>query len=235
MRENEKTADAAIEMHPVAVIHTPFSEKFGIPRQSNLAEVEATITFLPDYASPEAVRGLESFSHLWLLWCFSEHVDAAWHPTVRPPRLGGNERVGVFASRSPFRPNPIGLSCVTLINVETETPEGPRLHVRGADLVDGTPILDIKPYLSYTDSHPDATGGFTEEHAFRRLQVQAEESVLSVLPEADRRALLSVLAEDPRPAYQDDPERIYGFRFAGCEVRFRVSGETLYLLSITSA
>ena len=232
MSAENKTTEGTIELRPIATIHSPLREKFGIPRQSGLADVEATITFTKDFASPEALRGMEAYSHIWLVWCFSEHVDSGWHPTVRPPRLGGNERVGVFASRSPFRPNPIGLSCVELIRIETETPEGPRLHVRGADLMDGTPIYDIKPYLPYTDSHPEAAGGFTDETAFTKLTVHADEAVLSSLSGTEQKTLLSLLSEDPRPAYQDDPERVYGFLFGENNVTFRVEGTELYLLHI---
>lgn len=214
-------------MRPIASIHTAFPEKFGIPRQSGLVETRATITFEPAFADPDAVRGLSGFSHLWLLWVFSEHADVPWHTTVRPPRLGGNKRVGVFASRAPFRPNPIGLSCVKLESVEIVPETGPVLTVLGADMKDGTPILDIKPYLSYTDCCPEAVGGFTDRNRYELLHVSVEKELLEHLPEEDAVALINTLAQDPRPHYQNDPSRIYGMTFAGSTVRFSVSGKVL--------
>lgn len=217
----------------IAHIHSDFSTKFGIPRQSGLVEeLTATVVFEPEYRNPDALRGIEGFSHLWLLWQFSAAMRSEWSPTVRPPRLGGNVRMGVFATRSPFRPNPIGLSCVKLLGVEEDPKLGPILRVSGADLMDGTPILDIKPYVPYVDSRPDALGGFAPAAPEQKLTVICPDELLNELPEGSRTALRGVLAEDPRPAYQDDPQRIYGFGFAGAEVRFTVAGETLTVLEI---
>ena len=216
----------------IAHIHTPFAEKFGVPRQSGLAPTAGRIVFAPEYRNPDALRGLEGFSHLWLVWVFDRAARDGWSPTVRPPRLGGNQRMGVFATRSPFRPNPIGLSCVELSGVEWDTTDGPVLHVRGADLVDGTPILDIKPYIPYADSHPDAMGGFASVPAGETLEVVIPPELLARIPEAHREALRGVLAQDPRPHYQKDPERIYGFPFAGMEVRFSVDGTRLTVRDI---
>lgn len=213
---------------PIAVIRTAFPTKFGIPRQSGLVEKpEARILFEDPYRKPEALRGLEGYSHLWLLWLFSESFRENWSPTVRPPRLGGNTRVGVFATRSPFRPNPIGLSCVRLLRIE-----GCELVVAGADLMDGTPILDIKPYLPFTDAHPEATGGFSDAVRENALTVVIPPELAEGLPSELRETLTELLAEDPRPHYQDDPERVYGFPFAGYEVRFRVRGRELTVLSV---
>ena len=213
---------------PIAVIRTPFPTKFGIPRQSGLVEgTTSRILFEEPYRKPEALRGLEGYSHLWLLWLFSGALREGWTPTVRPPRLGGNARVGVFATRSPFRPNPIGLSCVKLLRIE-----GCELVVAGADLMDGTPILDIKPYLPYTDARPDATGGFSDAVRENALTVVIPPKQAEKLPADLRDALTELLAEDPRPHYQDDPERIYGFPFAGYEVRFCVRGGELTVLTI---
>lgn len=212
----------------IARIRSPFPEKFGIPRQSGLVqEAEARIVFEKLFRIADAVRGLEGFSHIWLLWQFSENLRDTWSPTVRPPRLGGNARMGVFATRSPFRPNPIGLSCVRLLEIETDRELGPVLRVAGADLMDGTPIFDIKPYLPYTDSHPEAVGGFTDAAAMERLTVEIAPELLERIEPARRKALLGVLACDPRPRYQDDPDRIYGLSFAGYEVKFRVEGGVL--------
>ena len=216
-------------MRPIARIHSDFQEKFGIPRQSGLADTEATITFFPEYADPEAVRCLECFSHIWLIWCFSEHTDASWHATVRPPRLGGNRRVGVFASRSPFRPNPVGLSCVQLLSVEIVPETGPVLKVRGADLLDGTPIFDIKPYLPYADCIPEATGGFSDTNEDHLLKVQIPKEIADSLPPDMQREVIEILSQDPRPAYQDDPERIYGLQYADRNIRFKVSDHTVYV------
>ena len=220
------------EMTVIARIHTPFAEKFGVPRQSGLAPTEGRIVFAPAYRNPDALRGLEGFSHLWLIWVFDRAERKDWSPTVRPPRLGGNRRMGVFATRSPFRPNPIGLSCVELAAVEWSTPDGPVLHVRGADLVDGTPIFDIKPYIPYGDSHPEAVGGFASAPAGETLTVVIPPELLEQVPESRREALRGVLAQDPRPHYQNDPDRVYGFTFAGMEVRFSVAGTVLTVREI---
>lgn len=218
-------------MHQIAHIHTDFPTKFGIPRQAGMVEgLQGKIVFTPDYRNPDALRGIEGFSHLWLIWEFS--ASNHWSPTVRPPRLGGNVRMGVFATRAPFRPNPIGLSCVRLLRVDWETAQGPVLHVSGADMMDGTPIFDIKPYLPYADVHPEAVGGFTDPLAEAPLQVQIPPQVLAQVPQAQRQTLLQVLACDPRPRYQDDPERVYGMAFGGMDVRFRVEGKTLIVEEI---
>ena len=215
----------------IAHIESDFSEKFGIPRQSGLVEeLTAQIVFTPDYRAPEAVRGLEDFSHIWLIWQFSKAVREHWSPTVRPPRLGGNTRMGVFATRSPFRPNAIGLSCVRLLKVEPNTPEGPVLTVAGADLMDGTPILDIKPYIPYADCQPEATGGFTDTAGDFLLKVEFPPELLEIVPEDRREALIGVLSHDPRPSYQRNAERVYGMEFAGWNVRFRVAGDTLLVV-----
>ncbi len=205
----------------IARLHSDFSTKFGVPRQSGLVEaLRAAVIFEPEFRVPEAVRGLEEFSHLWLIWQFSQNQREDWSPTVRPPRLGGNRRLGVFATRSPFRPNPLGLSAVGLEAVELHTPQGPVLHVSGADLMDGTPIYDIKPYLPYADARPEASAGFTSRVDRARLAVDCPPALLERVPPEKRAALLGVLAEDPRPSYQDDPARVYGMSFAGLEVRF---------------
>ena len=225
-----------LSFHIIARIHTDFATKFGVPRQSGLvAPLQAEIVFEPAYRSADAVRGLEEFSHLWLIWQFSEAVRETWSPTVRPPRLGGNRRVGVFATRSPFRPNAIGLSSVALECVELTADRGPVLHVLGADLMDGTPILDIKPYLPYTDCHPEAAGGFTDRTPRQTLQVEFPEALLARVPEARREALRGVLACDPRPSYQNDPARVYGFGFAGLEVSFRAADGVLTVVDVRPA
>ena len=217
----------------IAHIRSDFQTKFGIPRQSGLVpELRARIVFEPEFRIPEAVRGLEGFSYIWLIWQFSQSVREGWSPTVRPPRLGGNERRGVFATRSPFRPNPLGLSSVRLEKVELDRELGPVLYVSGADLLDGTPIYDIKPYAPYADAHPEALGGFTDQVERRRLKVECPPALLAAVPEEKRPALLGVLAEDPRPAYQADPERVYGMAFARLEVKFTVSGDTLTVLAV---
>lgn len=217
------------EIKIIARIRTPFKTKFGIPRQSGVAaEVKGEIVFEPDYRETEAVRGLEGFSHIWLIWCFTEAVSDKWSPTVRPPRLGGNVRMGVFATRSPFRPNPIGLSSVKLERIEYTADRGPVLHVRGADLMDGTPIFDIKPYVAYADSHPAASGGFTDTAEFKKLRVELDDGVTEPLPEG----LFEVLENDPRPRYHDDPERVYGMEYGGREVKFRVRGDILTVIEI---
>ena len=202
-------------MKVIAKIHSDFTAKFGIPRQSGLVqELSAQIIFEPEYRNPDALRGLEAYSHIWLLWEFSESIRKEWSPMVRPPRLGGNKRMGVFATRSPFRPNPVGLSCVKLDHIE-QTSQGPVLHVLGADLLDGTPIYDIKPYLPHVDSHPEAIGGFAADYENYHLQVECPAELLERIPTNKQKAVLGILAQDPRPSYQDDPERIYGMEFAG--------------------
>ncbi len=223
-------------MKPVARICSDFPTKFGIPRQSGLVDsLSATVVFEPEFRDPEALRGIEGFSHLWLIWEFSEAKRESWSPTVRPPRLGGNTRMGVFATRSPFRPNPIGLSCVRLEGVEVTSDRGTVLHVAGADLMDGTPILDIKPYVPYADCHPDAAEGFTAPGQDYLLEVDIPAELLERVPEERRAALRGVLAQDPRPSYQRDPKRVYGFGFAGLEVRFTVEGSLLRVQDITKA
>lgn len=219
-------------MNVIAHIHTDFTTKFGVPRQAGLIdELEGSIVFTPEYRVADALRGLEGFSHLWLIWDFSEAHRDGWSPTVRPPRLGGNQRMGVFATRSPFRPNPIGLSCVEISRIDLHTPDGPIIYIKGADLMDGTPIYDIKPYLPFTDAHPEARGGFADEtRQQRELAVVVPDSVAARFSAEKLAALRAVLAHDPRPHYHDDPERVYGFEFAGCELHFRVDGDTLTLL-----
>ena len=220
-------------MQVIARIRSEFPTKFGIPRQSGLVpETCATIVFEPEYRSADALRGIEGFSHLWLIWEFSEAIRKDWSPTVRPPRLGGNTRLGVFATRSPFRPNPIGLSCVRLKAVRKTEHEGTVLLVSGADLMDGTPIFDIKPYLPYADAHPEASGGFTDAAPRRTLTVDIPAALLQPVPLEQRAALRGVLAQDPRPTYQNDPARVYGMTFAGLEVRFRVDGGVLHVVEI---
>ena len=212
-----------MEIIPIAHIRSDFSEKFGIPRQSGLVEeLTADVVFAPEFREPAALRGIDGFSHLWLIWEFSKARREGWSPTVRPPRLGGNVRLGVFATRSPFRPNPIGLSCVRLLEVRQDRALGPVLTVAGADLMDGTPIYDIKPYLPYADCKPDAAGGFASQPKEASLEVDCPPALLARVPEEKRPALLAVLAQDPRPQYQNDPKRIYGMSFAGLEVRFQV-------------
>lgn len=217
-----------LPMRVIARARNAYTDKFAVPRQPGLVpEVLTRIVFEPEFRNPEALRGIEGFSHLWLVWVFDRSLRDNWSPTVRPPRLGGNKRVGVFATRSPFRPNPVGLSCVKLAAVD-----GCDLFVAGADLADGTPILDIKPYLPYSDSVPEAKTGYVSSLTERNLTVECEESLLRRMPEEQRKPLLSVLSRDPRPAYQDDPDRVYGFLFAGCNVRFTVAGNKLKVLSI---
>lgn len=218
---------------PVAHIHSGFPEKFGIPRQSGLIEeLKAEVIFEPEYAVPEAVRGMDAYSHLWLIWGFSESVRDTWSPTVRPPRLGGNTRMGVFATRSPFRPNSLGLSCVRLEGIETDTVAGPVLHVAGADLMDGTPIFDIKPYLPLSDIRLDATEGFAGEVKDYRLEVVCPPEYLSLIPEAHRGAVLALLAQDPRPSYQKDASRVYGMKYEGMNIRFRVNENVLTVCGV---
>lgn len=222
-------------MKIIGHIETDFKEKFGIPRQSGLVkESKGRILFEKEYNVPEAFRGLEAFTHIWVLWQFSEAVREDFTPTVRPPLLGGNRRMGVFATRSPFRPNNIGLSALKLDRVEITEKEGVVLHVSGADLLDGTPVFDIKPYLPYADSIPDAVGGFTEALEERRLEVSFPEELLLKVREDKRSALVAVLAADPRPSYQNDPERVYGMRFAEYEVRFTVEGKSLRVTQVNN-
>ena len=220
-------------MKVIAHIHTDFPTKFGIPRQSGIIDsLQGRIVFEPEYRNPEAVRGLEDFSYIWLLWEFSKAVRDTWSPTVRPPRLGGNVRKGVFATRSPFRPNPIGLSSVRLERVDVDPKLGPMLYVSGVDLMDGTPIYDIKPYIAYTDSHPEAVSGFASLPAEYLLEVDFSETLLRQVPKHQRESLIDVLAHDPRPQYQNDPERIYGMAFGDLEVKFKVEGCLLTVLQI---
>lgn len=221
------------QMKIIARIRSDFSGKFGIPRQSGLVDkLKATVVFEPEFRNPDALRGLEGFSHVWLIWQFSKAVREDWSPTVRPPRLGGNTRMGVFATRSPFRPNPIGLSCVRLESVDIHPELGPVLRVAGADLMDGTPIYDIKPYLPYADCRPEAVGGFASRPKEATLEVECPDALLSNFPVDRREALLAVLAQDPRPSYQNDPERVYGFGFAGFNIRFSVQEERLTVLDV---
>ena len=220
------------ELKVIAHIKTDFKTKFGIPRQSGLTDLEGLIIFEPEYRNDDALRGIEDFSHLWLIWNFSKAKRDEWSPTVRPPRLGGNKRVGVFATRSPFRPNSIGLSSVKLLG-KIKTTEGTALKVSGADLMDGTPIYDIKPYLPYTDSHPDAIGGFADEKLKDNLEVDFPPELLNKIPENKKSALLELLSEDPRPHYINDSERIYGFEFADFEIKFKVENTTLTVLEVT--
>lgn len=224
-----------LTMHIIANIHSDFPTKFGIPRQSGLVNsLRSRIVFAPEYRNPDAFRGLEDFSHVWLIWEFSQAVRQKWSPTVRPPRLGGNTRMGVFATRSPFRPNPVGLSAVQLEEVVLHGADAPYLVVSGADLMNGTPIYDIKPYLPHIDSHPDARGGFAVPAAEHRLKVVFPEQWLEKVPEQLRDGLTEVLAQDPRPSYQHDPERVYGFGFARLEVKFTVDGDVLTVCGVTA-
>ena len=218
----------------IARMKSDFPTKFGIPRQSGLVdELRSTIIFEPEFRNPDALRGIEGYSHLWLIWQFSEAVRTEWSPTVRPPRLGGNTRMGVFATRSPFRPNSLGLSSVRLLGVEETEEFGTVLHVGGADLMDGTPIFDIKPYIPYVDCHPEATGGFTDTAGDFLLKVDFPDVLLKKLPENKRDAALGVLSHDPRPSYQRKPDRIYGLTFAGFDIRFRVNEDILTVVDVT--
>lgn len=220
-------------MRVIARVRSDFSTKFGVPRQSGLVDaLEATVVFAPEFRNDDALRGLEGFSHLWLVWVFDQAARKDWSPTVRPPRLGGNQRMGVFATRSPFRPNPIALSSVKLAGLERTAEHGTVLRIRGADLMDGTPILDIKPYIPYADCHPDALGGFAAAPAGETLEVIIPEELLPRIPADRLEALRGVLAQDPRPHYQSDPERVYGFGFAGMEVKFSVDGDRLTVRDI---
>lgn len=222
-----------VSMNIIARIRTDFPTKFGIPRQSGLVEgLKSRIVFEPPYRNPDALRGMEGFSHLWLIWQFSEAVRTKWSPTVRPPILGGNTRVGVFATRSPFRPNAIGLSSVKIEGIDLHTPEGPVIIVSGADMMDKTPILDIKPYLAYVDSHPEALGGFTSNGWNRELNVNFPPHLLETVPEKLQAGLIKVLATDPRPTYQDDPERIYGMPFGDMEIKFKVTDKNLMVVAV---
>ncbi len=221
-------------MKIIARIHTDFSSKFGIPRQSGLVKsLRATVIFEEEYRNPEALRGLESFSHIWLLWNFSQSEREEWSPTVRPPKLGGNKRVGVFATRSPYRPNPIGLSCVELIGIEKTEKFGHVLHVSGADLLDNTPIYDIKPYLPYADSHPQASNGFALSEKEGELSVEISESLLSLIPKEKREALTEILSLDPRPGYKGSDGRVFGIEFAGFDIRFSVNGGVLTVCEVS--
>ena len=224
-----------MSMNIIARIHNDFPSKFGIPRQSGrVPSLRAQIVFEPEYRNRDALRGLEDYSHIWLIWEFSESAGHDWTPTVRPPRLGGNKRMGVFATRSPFRPNPIGLSCVRLEAIRLDGENGPVLEISGADLMDGTPIYDIKPYLPSADCHPDALGGFAAAVDGHRLQVEFPADLLEKVPEKSRQALCDVLAEDPRPGYQEDPQRIYGMRFGKQDIRFRVEQGVLTVCEVAS-
>ena len=220
-------------MKIIARIRNDFKDKFGIPRQSGLTDLTSRIVFEPEYRNPDALRGIEGFSHLWLIWQFSESIRRDWSPTVRPPRLGGNRRVGVFATRSPYRPNPIGLSSVRLVAVE-ETKEGLTLLVSGADLMDGTPIYDIKPYVAYSDSHPDAVSGFADQVKDYALKVEICKELLTKIDVSKQKSLITILENDPRPSYQNDPEREYGMLFSDYEVFFKVAGDTLTVTKINN-
>ena len=222
-----------VSIRVIARMKSDFATKFGIPRQSGLVEeLRSTIIFEPEYRNSEALRGLEGFSHLWIIWQFSEAVRTEWSPTVRPPRLGGNTRMGVFATRSPFRPNNLGLSCVKLLGVEDTEEYGTVIHVGGADLMDGTPIFDVKPYIPYADSHPDALGGFTDTAGEFLLQVVFPEDLLAKLPQNKQEAAVQVLSHDPRPSYQRKPGRVYGLTFAGHDIRFTVEEEILTVVAV---
>lgn len=230
----QDSSEKVMQISPIAYIHTEFSEKFGVPRQSGLAgSLRGTIVFEPEYRNPDAVRGLDGFSHLWLIWGFSANRHDDWQPTVRPPRMGGNDRMGVFATRSPYRPNQLGLSCVEIVKVDMDCPNAPKIYVSGADLMDGTPIYDIKPYIRYADSRPDAVCGYVDALEERSLKVEISEAIASVL---NSQALLDALKEtlslDPRPSYHNDPSREYGLSFAGYNVRFKVNDGVLTVISI---
>ena len=222
-----------INIQIIARMRSDFATKFGIPRQSGLVEeLRSTIVFEPEYRNADSLRGIEGFSHLWIIWQFSEAVRSDWSPTVRPPRLGGNTRMGVFATRSPFRPNHLGLSCVKLLGVEETEEFGTVIHVGGADLMDGTPIFDIKPYVPYADCHPEAAGGFTDTAGEYLLQVAFPEDLLAILPADKRQAAISVLSHDPRPSYQRNPDRVYGLTFAGYDIRFCVKENILTVTAV---
>ncbi len=222
-----------VTIKPIARMHSDFSTKFGIPRQSGLVEqLRSTIVFEPEFRNDDALRGIEDFSHLWIIWQFSEAVRDGWSPTVRPPRLGGNTRMGVFATRSPFRPNNLGLSCVKLLGVERTAQYGTVLHIGGADLMNGTPIFDIKPYIPYSDCKSDATGGFTSNADDYLLEVNFPDDLLQKLPADKRDAAIGVLSQDPRPSYQRKPGRVYGLTFAGFDIRFTVEADTLTVVEV---
>ncbi len=220
-------------IRPIAHIRTDFQEKFGIPRQSGRVEaLTGTIVFEPEFRNSDALRGIEDFSHLWLIFDFSASHREKWSPTVRPPRLGGNTRMGVFATRSPFRPNPLGLSCVKFISLEQTANEGTVIHVAGVDLLDGTPIMDVKPYIPYADAHPEATGSFADVHKDDRLTVEIPEEWLAMIPESKQNAVIACLSDDPRPSYQDDPDRVYSMAFAGLDIHFRVQNSIAAVIGI---
>lgn len=222
-----------VTIQVIARMKSDFPSKFGIPRQSGLVEqLQSTIIFEPEFRNADALRGLEAFSHLWIIWQFSEAVRKDWSPTIRPPRLGGNTRMGVFATRSPFRPNNLGLSSVKILGLEQTPNHGTVIHVAGADLMDGTPIFDIKPYIPYSDCHQDATGGFTDSADEFILEVKVADDLINKMPENKRTALLGILSHDPRPSYQNDPERIYGISFAGFNIRFHVNNSVLEVLTV---
>lgn len=224
-----------VTIQAIAQMHSDFATKFGIPRQSGLVqELRSTIVFEPEYRNSDALRGIEDFTHLWIIWQFSEAVRTGWSPTVRPPRLGGNTRMGVFATRSPFRPNNLGLSCVKLLGVEHTEEFGTVLHVGGADLMDGTPIFDVKPYIPYSDSHPEASGGFTDTAGEFLLNVHFPDALLEKLPAGKRSAAIGVLSHDPRPSYQRSADRVYGLVFAGFDIRFTVKDDTLTVIEVNS-
>ena len=223
-----------VNIQVIARMHSDFATKFGIPRQSGLVEeLRSTIVFEPEFRNPDALRGIEDFSHLWIIWQFSEAVRTEWSPTVRPPRLGGNTRMGVFATRSPFRPNNLGLSSVRLLGIEETKEYGTLIHVAGADLMDGTPIFDIKPYIPYGDCHPEATGGFTDTAGDFLLKVDFPEALLNLLPREKHAAAIGVLSHDPRPSYQKDSDRVYGLTFHCFDIRFTVKDKSLTVQSVT--
>ncbi len=222
-----------MQIEPIAYFRSPFATKFGVPKQSGLVEnLMGTIEFVPQYRNADALRGMEEFDYLWLIWEFSANRHAATSPVVRPPLLGGNRKVGVFASRSPFRPNRLGLSSVRISEIELDTTRGPLIHVLGADLMDGTPIYDIKPYVVYADSHPDARSGFVDKNAIRWLEVVVPDAVASRYSSDELAALRKVLSLDPRPHYQDNPEKVYGMMYAGKDVKFRVEGDVLTVVEV---
>ena len=224
------------ELQVIARMYSDFATKFGIPRQSGLVEeLRSTIVFEPEFRNADALRGIEDYSHLWIIWQFSEAVRQEWSPTVRPPRLGGNTRMGVFATRSPFRPNSLGLSCVKLLGIEQTEKQGTVLHVGGADLMDGTPIFDIKPYIPYADCHPEASGGFTDTAGEFLLKVDFPAGLLEVLPPEKREAAIGVLSHDPRPSYQRKADRVYGLTFAGFDIRFTVEDDVLTVREVNAA
>ena len=219
-------------MKTIAHIENIFTEKFGIPRQSGLVGVMSRIVLAEEYRDPSVYKGLEDYSHIWILWEFSQNKDVPFSPTVRPPRLGGNTRMGVFATRSPYRPNNIGLSCVKIEKIELHTADGPILWVSGADLMNGTPILDIKPYLPNTDCIPDAKGGFSTQVEWKELQVEISDELLELLPEANRETIINLLSQDPRPAYHNDPEKVYGVTYGKLNIKFKVKDKTLRVIDI---